>query len=73
MNDRKFYVLSLFLACLAAAMLGYAVSTYLEENKPLERLSVAHADQEKMEQETFTDYNEYEAQVAEMINDKGVE
>ena len=85
MKVNLFYGLNLFLACLAALLLGYAASTYLEENHPSETVSVGSnaatweevkaAYPEVEEYDTldamgYRDYNEYEAHVMEQINDR---
>ena len=78
----KKYALWLFLACLAAAFLGYLLGGQVEEHNPLERIPETVTDYETIMREgtveaqgsglkeDFTDYNEYEASVAQQIQDR---
>lgn len=65
----KFYAICLFLACLAAAMLGYSLGGLPSETKPSESARETHTDQATVE-EAYLDYNDYESHVAEIINDR---
>ena len=77
----KFYALCLFLACLAAAMLGYALGGQVDTSKPLEVGKNAATSSDITDlmtvqeygveaQGTYLSYNDYEAHVAEIVNDR---
>lgn len=76
----KFYAISLFLACLAALLLGYACGGQLEQNPPSNRLKTPETvtDYKTVEkygieaQGSYLSYEEYEADVMGQINDRGV-
>ena len=77
----KFYALCLLGACLAALMLGYALGGQIEPNKPREGslppevryYGTVEAQGADLPEPHFDTYEEYEAHVAEIINDRGVE
>lgn len=74
----KYWAIMLFLACLAAGLLGYAITTPKTLNDSLEGLRTpematnAHiVDEYGIEaQDSYLDYNDYESHVAEIINDR---
>lgn len=78
------YACALFLACLAALLLGYLVAGHFYKPNPLERIPETVTDYETIMREgtveaqgsglekepVFDDYNEYEAYVAQQIQDR---
>ena len=74
-KNSKFYAICLLIACLAAAMLGYAIGGQVEQTDRLERLrtpenATDYQTVEKLGVEAQGTYNDYEASVADQINDR---
>lgn len=75
-----FYALCLFLACLAAWMLGWAIGGQVETTEPSESLRTPETvtDYQTVQeygveaQGTYLSYEEYEAHVADQINDRRI-
>lgn len=74
-----FYAVILTGACLAALAFGYAFATYIEEQpkeKPLppevRYYGTVEAQGVDLPEPHFESYEDYEAHVAETINDRGV-
>ena len=78
----RFYAICLFLACLAAAMLGYALGGQVVDNGGLNRLKTASLPPEvdyygtveaqgvDLPEPHFDSYEEYEQHVMEYVNDR---
>ena len=65
----KFYALCLLIACLAAAMLGYALGGQINKNPPSESVTDAQT-VEEYGIEAQGSYLAYEQEVAEIVNDR---
>ena len=73
-----YYEVILALVCIAAGMFGYAFGTVIEPQKEKEELpqevryyGTVEAQGTAMPEPHFDSYEDYEAHVAEIVNDRG--